>query len=1054
MKKLVTTFVKYPFYANLAIAVFLIAGLLSLMNMKLSFFPERPSKSIFVTMAYPGASPKEMEEGVTIRIEEALRSIVGIKEINSTSSENFTTISIQIYSEYDVDDVLLEVKNAVDGIVSFPTDAEKPIVYKQRPISMAGFMSISGDVDLLTLKRLSDEIENDFLNSGVLSQVSIQGVPELEISVETKEENLLRYGLTFAQVSSAISQNNIDLSGGLIRSDQEEILIRTRNRSVDPDIIGDIVVKASQTGDLIKVRDIADVKLKFAEGPGRAYMNGKASISFRLNKLPEEDLGEINAYINEYTETFNSQHPDVNLEVTYSFIKNLKSRLMLLIKNGGIGLLLVILTLGFFMNFRLAAWVAWGIPASFLAMFVLANIYDVTINMISLFGMILVIGILVDDGIVIGENIFSHFEKGKSAKRAAIDGAMEVIPAVITSIATTILAFSPLFFVEGRMSMMHDVAFVVVFSLGFSLIEAFFVLPAHLSHKWVLREERRELKTGSFRYKIEKGINYFKVKIYGRLLRFILKYRLAFITIPVALVLITIGLFRGGLIKMTFFPSIPFDQFNVDITFKPGTGEKVTEEYLVRFDEAIWEVNHELKEELKDTVDFVNYTFRGVGSAFDGQENGSHAGNIFVLLRDLEDTKTSSFEIVNRVADKIGEIPEAEKFTVAGRNTFGDPISVSLLSNNAEELDKAKEFLKLKLSELDALNNIKDNNVIGKQEVRIKLKPKAYALGLNYGSISNQIRMGFFGGQAQRLQSGRNELRVWVRYPQDDRLTIGQLEKVKIKTAGGEYPLHELVEYSIERGPVNIRRYNGSRVVNITAGVKDPNEPTVPLNEKIKNDFIPELQKLYPGVEVDYLGQQKETRESSQSLTKYYGIALLLIIFLIMIHFKSFSQMAIILAMIPLGILGSLWGHGIEGIPVSMLSVWGIVALTGVIVNDAIVFLQKFNTLVREGVKVKEATYQAGLARFRAIILTTITTTVGLYPIILEKSFQAQFLVPLAVSLAYGVFVGTIFILIFFPAMILVLNDFKVWLSYKWTGVKPSRESVTKAFKHESINLD
>ncbi|MBT5529653.1 MAG: efflux RND transporter permease subunit [Cytophagia bacterium] len=1054
MKKLVSTFVKYPFYANLAIAVFLIAGLISILNLKLSFFPERPSKDLFVTMAYPGASPKEMEEGVTIRVEEALRSIVGIKEISSTSSENFTTINVKIFSEYDVDDVLLEVKNAVDGIVSFPRDAEKPIVYKQRPRSMAGFMALSGDVDLITLKLLSDEIENDFLNSGVLSQVTVQGVPELEISIETKEETLLRYGLTFNDVSNAIAQNNIDLSGGLIRSDKEEILIRTRNRTVDPDLIGEIILRASQNGDLIKIRDVAEINLQFAEGPGKSFMNGKPSISFNINKLPEEDLGEINAYITEYAKTFNEKHPSVDLVVTYSFIKNLKARLSLLMKNGGIGLLLVVIALGFFMNFRLAAWVAWGIPASFLAMFVMANMYGITINMISLFGMILVIGILVDDGIVIGENIFSHFEKGKSPKRAAIDGAMEVIPAVVTSIATTIIAFTPLFFVEGMMSMMHDVAFVVVFSLAFSLVEAFLVLPAHLGHKWVLREDRRELKKGSFRFKVEKGISYVKLKVYGRFLHFVLKNRVIFMTIPIALVLITIGLFKGGLIKMTFFPSIPFDQFNVDIAFKPGTGEKVTEEYLIRFEEAIWEVNEDLKEDFNDTIDYVDYTFRGVGNSFSGQQIESHAGNIMVMLRDLENTGITSFEVVNRVKEQIGEVPEAEKFTVAGRNTFGDPISISLLSNNNEELEAAKEFLKEKISEIDAVNNVNDNNVIGKQEVRIKLKPKAYVLGLNYATISNQIRLGFFGGQAQRLQSGRNELRVWVRYPQDDRLTLGQLEKVKIKTPQGEYPLGELVDYTIDRGPVSINRYNGSRVINITAGVKDPKEPTVPINAMIKDEFVPEMLAQFPTVSVEYLGQQKESKDSGASLGKSYGVAFLLILLIIMIHFKSFSQMLIIIAMIPLGILGALWGHGIEGIPVSMLSVWGIVALTGVIVNDAVVFLQKFNSLVKEGIKVKEAVHQAGIARFRAIILTTITTTVGLYPIILERSFQAQFLVPLAVSLAYGVFIGTLFILIFFPAMILLLNDFKVWLKYMWTGTKPSRENVTKAFKHDSINID
>lgn len=1054
MRKLVTIFVKFPFFANLFIAVFIIAGVISAMNMNLSFFPQMPSRNIFVTVAYPGASPKEMEEGVTIRIEEALRSIVGIKEITSTSSENFATINIKCTYDHDVDDVLIEVKNAVDGIPSLPVDAERPIVFKQRSITMAGFMSLTGDVDLLTLKMLADEVENDFLKSGLLSQLTITGHPELELSVEAKEATLLRYGLTFDDISRAIAFNNIDMSAGLIRSDEQEILIRTRNRTVKPNEIGDLIVRASQDGDLLRIRDVADVKLQFAEGPGKSYANGKPSISFQINKLPEEDLKMITSYLVDYTEEFNAKHPLVDLHITYSFLENLMARLNLLLKNGGIGLLLVILTLGLFLNFRLSAWVAWGIPASFLAMFVFANSYGITINMISLFGMILVIGILVDDGIVIGENIFSKFEKGLSPKKAAIEGTMEVLPAVATSVTTTIIAFSPLFFIEGQMEMMYDVAFVVVVSLAVSLIEAFFILPAHLSSNWVLREKRRQGKAAKYRQSIDRGINFVRHKVYGKLLKWVINYRAVAITVPIAFIFITVGLFRGNLIGLTFFPNIPFDQFNVDIAFTPGTGEKITEDYLVRFEEAIWKVNDELKNELNDTSNFVNYTFRSVGGAFNGQETGSHAGNIFVLLRDLENSGTSSFEVVNRVQEKIGPVPEAQKYIVAGRNTFGDPVSVSLLSSNIEELEKARAYLKGELAKLDALNNITDNYPLGKQEVRIQLKPQAYILGLNYASISNQVRYGFFGGQSQRLQSGRNELRVWVRYPQDDRSTIGQLERMKVKTPQGEYPLTELITYEILRGPVNIKHYKGSREITVTAGVKNPDEPIVPITDLVNNEIVPTMLAMYPNVKVENLGQQKESMESGKSLGKYYGIAFAIIILLLMVHFKSFSQMFIIVAMIPLAVLGALWGHGIEGIPVSMLSIWGIVALSGVIINDAVVFLAKYNSLLLEGKKVKEAVYDAGTARFRAIILTTITTTVGLYPIILEKSFQAQFLIPLAVSLAYGVFVGTLFILIFFPALIMLLNDAKVALKWLWTGERPSKESVEKVIIHSKRVID
>ncbi len=1050
MKSIISQFIKYPFYANLAIAVFLLAGIIGLSNMKLSFFPEMSSRDIFITVAYPGASPEEMEEGVTMKIEEALRSVVGIKEINSTSTENAASIQVRIQQNQKIDDVLVEVKNAVDGIPSLPVDAEKPIVYKRRSTTNAAFLSLTGNTDLLTLKRLSDQIENDFLNSGILSQVTVSGVPELEIAIETREEDLLRYNISFADIMLAVSSNNIDLSSGLIRSGEEEVLIRARNRSVDPDELGNIVVRSDEQGKLLYLRDLADVKLQFAEGPGESYMNGKPAISFQIMKLPEEDLAEIDSYISTYVEDFNQKYEDVELLVTFTFIKNLKARLALLLNNGGVGLILVLVFLGLFMSFRLAAWVAWGIPAAFLGMFLLGAITGVTINMISLFGMLIIIGILVDDGIVIGENIFSHFEAGKSPARAAIDGTLEVIPAVTTSILTTIIAFSPLFFVEGQLEMMKDVAFVVVVSLALSLIEAFFVLPAHIGNPSVLRSEESKGWIGRQKRGFEKSLEWFRDKVYGRLLQKVIQYRLVFITIPVGLVLITVGLIRGGHVNLTFFPSIPFDQFYINIAFKPGIGEDITNNYLVRFEEAVWEVNEELKEEFQDSVDFVDYTFRGVGSAFDGEEMGSHAGNIFVLLRDLENTETSSFEIVSRVQARIGEVPEAEKFVVAGRSTFGDPVSVSLLGNNMDELGKAKSFLEAELKQIDALNNISDNNVIGKQEVVIKLKPEAYILGLNYGLISNQIRYGFFGGQVQRIQSGRDELRLWVRYPQEDRLAVGQLENMKVKTpTGGEFPLTSLVDYEVLRGPVAIKRYNGNREIRVSAQVKDPNEPVIPITEKIQNEIVPRLLAQFPGVRVDYLGQQKESRESGQSLGNTYMIAFLLMMLIIVIQLKSVAQMLIIMAMIPLAILGAIWGHGLQGIPLSMLSVWGIVALTGVIINDAIVFISKYNSLIKEGVEVADAAFKAGISRFRPILLTTITTTVGLYPLVLEKSFQAQFLIPLAVSLVYGVFIGTLFILIFFPAILMALNDFNRAMKWLWTGKKPLPHEVEIAWRHQ-----
>ena len=1052
MKKIISTFIKFPFYANILIAILVLFGGYSLMSLKKSFFPERTSRFINVTVAYPGASPKEMEQSITIRIEESIRGLVGIKEFTSTSSENFSSVRIETLTIYDIDDVLRDVKNAVDGISSLPVDAERPIVYKQREVTQVARIGLSGDVSLETLKKYANEIEEDFLNSGIITQVLIQGYPPLEISVEVPEETLLRYQMNFQDIISAIASNNIDVAAGTIRSADEELLIRSRNRSVEPNVIGEIILRANSDGSYLRIRDIATVKRKFSEAANESYMNGKVAIFFTINKLADEDLEEISNYINAYAEAFNEKHPSIRLDITFDFLMMLNSRLNLLYSNGGMGLFLVVISLAIFLSFRLSLWVAWGIPASFLGMFIAANLAGVTINMISLFGMILVIGILVDDGIVIGENIFTHFEKGKSPKRAALDGTLEVMPAVLTSVATTIVAFAPLLFLEGQMEMLYEMAFIVVFSLGFSLIEAFLILPSHLSSDKILR--RKSDGKGKVRKQLEKIIVFLRDKTYRKVLGAVIKWRWIVVIIPVALIFITVGMIQGTLIRTTFFPSVTFDFFAVNLAFTPGSGEKQTFDYLKDFEEKIWQVNEEIKEEFADTNDFVNFTFLSVGNAFQGQEIGSHAGTINVSLRDMEGAPVSSFDISSRIRQKIGQLPEVSKLTVGGINRWGSPVAISLLGKNQKELAQAKEFMEEKLNNYADLKNLTDNNPDGKQEVQIQLKPAAYFLGLSQSQIATQIRQGFFGGQAQRLQDGKDELRVWVRYPKEDRLNIGQLEDMKIKTLSGDYPLTELVDYKLERGPVSIQRYNGSREIRIEADLFDPYASVPPILAKIEDEIISQINIQFPGVDIEYQGQQKSSSESVAQIQQLFTLSFVIIIILLIIHFRSLTHAAIILMMIPLAFLGAAWGHGIHGHPISILSAWGMVALSGVIINDAVVFLAKFNSNLLEGMKVEDAVYDAGLARFRAILLTTVTTTVGLFPIILETSFQAQFLIPMAISLAYGVLVGTGFILSFFPALLLVLNDIKFWIKRKTSKIEIVAEDVEPAIINSRITFD
>ncbi|MDX1285634.1 MAG: efflux RND transporter permease subunit, partial [Draconibacterium sp.] len=454
-------------------------------------------------------------------------------------------------------------------------------------------------------------------------------------------------------------------------------------------------------------------------------------------------------------------------------------------------------------------------------------------------------------------------------------------------------------------------------------------------------------------------------------------------------------------------------------------------------------------EEYNDTLPIIENSIIQLGSAFGGNERGAHAGSVDVSPRNSEQTGISSFEIIQKIRRHTGPVSEAEKFTIgASRRRFGNPVSIGLLSRNIEELENARDFLYDKLQELPQLKDVINTNALGKQEILLKLKPKAYMLGFTETSIANVVRQGFYGGQAQRLQEGRDELRIWVRYPAEGRERIGQLEQMKVQTPAGVYPLSELVDYEMKRGPVNIQRFNGKREMRVDADMVDPDASVTDVLDQIRAEIIPKLQVLYPGITVEFQGQQKESQRNMADLMFLFPLAFLAIIFILMVNFKSFEQPILILVMIPIAVLGSIWGHGIHGKPLSILSLWGIVALTGVIVNDAVVFLAKYNLFITEGKKVREAIVLSGKSRLRPIILTTITTSFGLFPLILEKSFQAQFLIPMAISLVYGVAFGTMFILLFFPALIMVLNDFRRVLRQLWHGRKFEPEQVEIAYLH------
>lgn len=1027
MKKLITFFVKYPIWANTIIGLTIIFGLVSFTNINQSFFPETPSTQISISVAYPGASPEEMEQGVTSKIEDALKGIVGIDEITSTSSENVSSIMIETFEDVDLDEVLADVKNAVDRINNLPEDAEAPVIFKIRRRSFVGFVGLSGDVSVNTLKIAAEKIEDDLLNSNIVSQVNIQGIPETEISVEVSKETLERYGITIDMIASAVRNNNRDISAGSIKSEDEEVLIRSRAKHVSAEKIGDIILKAENSGDFIRIRDIATVKEQFADTYEKVEYKGNKSITFIINKLGDEDLKEISAFVNSYINDFNSKHENLHLIKYFDFKELLNDRIDMLVKNGMMGIIFVIITLGMFLNLRLSFWVAFGLPASFIGMFMVMAYFGLTINMMTLFGMILIVGILVDDGIVIAENIYAHFEQGKNAFQAAIDGSMEVLSAVFTSVLTTCVAFVPLMFLEGS-SFAKELAIVVIAALLFSLVEAFFILPTHLASRRVLKPPKEKGIYTSLRKGIDKGLYWLRDKVYDRLLCKLLRNRYISATIPAVFLMIIVGLVGGGFIKLTFFPNVEFDDLAVDVVFKPGEREMKTERFIEDFEQKVQEVNSEIREEIGSDV--IKYSYIFVGQTRNLGDSGPHTGHVYMSL-DIEDKPISSYEIASRIKDKIGTVKEAEKLQIAGRQRFGKPVSVGISGDNYKEIELAVTELKEMLSELPDLKDISDNTKTGYREIQLDLKPEAYFLGLNHATVTKQIRQGFYGEEVQRLQRGNDEIKVWVRFPENDRLNLGQLEQMKIKTSDGrEFYLKDLVDYTIERGVVSINHSDSKREVQVDADLKDPYQSVPPILEKVKTDFEPVLKAKYPGLTFTYGGQSKRATKTQNSMMTFFPLSLLIIFVLVMLNFRSFTQAWLILAMIPLAVGCAFLGHFIEGLPISVLSFMGIIALSGVVINDAIVFLDKYNSNLNIGMSVLDAAHSAGKARFRPILLTSITTVAGLFPLILETSFQAQFVIPMAVSMAYGVLFGTIFILLFFPVIILLHNDtLRIW---KW----------------------
>jgi multidrug efflux pump subunit AcrB len=1041
VKKIIEHFIRYEVVGWVLIIGIVILGYLGMNSLKSSFFPLTKPNIININLTYPGASPQEMEEGVVLKIEDNIRGLVGIDRFTSSSNENSASITVEVQKGFDIDVVLADVKNAVDKVPSFPSGMEPPVVSKRENLTQAiNFVVTGTGVSLKSLKEIARNIENDLRNVEGLSQVSISGFPDEEISVSVNEAKLLAYNLTFSDVANAVSQNNILVTGGTIKTEAEDYLIRVSNRNYFADELSQIIIRADASGNTVRLNDVAVLEDAWSENPNRSYFNGESAINVKVETTNNEDLIFASNAVVKYIEEFNSTNFNVNLQVTRDSSITIRDRTKLLLRNGAQGILLVLLLLSIFLKPRLAFWVAFGIPISFFGMFMLAQYFNITINVLSLFGMIIVIGILVDDGIVIAENIYHHFQKGKTPVQAAIDGTLEVLPAIVSAILTTLIAFSTFFFLDGRVGEFFGEVTVIVFlTLLISLVEALVILPAHVAHSKALTKGQ---KTYWFNKYADQFMVYLRDVIYQPALRFVIRYKFFGFALIFSAFIITIGALRGGIIKGTFFPVIASDVINVNLKMPQGVNPKTTDSIITSIEQVAFEVGKEFNSKVNEGQEAIINIIKNVGP-------GTASGSLVINLLPGEQRDFPASEIAAEINKRVGDVPLAESVLYnSGTNFGGRPVSIALLGNNIKELKSAKDELKQVLKTNSKLRDIDDNDPSGIKEISITLKEKGYLLGFTLNQVIAQVRSGFFGLQAQRFQRGQDEIKVWVRYDLKGRSSISDLENMRIVNSQGQrVPLREIADFSIERGEISINHLNGKREIKVEADLVNPKESASDILGGLKSTELKKILERHPTVQASFEGQNREASKTTSSAAKVGPIILLLIYIVIAFTFRSFSQPLLLLVMIPFSLIGVGWGHYIHGFPINILSFLGIIALIGILVNDGLVLIGKFNSYMKDGNTFNESLILAGRSRFRAIFLTSITTIAGLSPLIFEKSLQAQFLIPMAISIAYGIGIATVLTLFMLPMMLSLGNQIKIYAYWFWEGKRPSAEEVERAYK-------
>ncbi|MBN1817215.1 MAG: efflux RND transporter permease subunit [Sedimentisphaerales bacterium] len=1001
---------------NLLMAVFLIGGLFVMSRTKQEVFPEFELDMVNVRVAYPGSSPEEVEQGIILAIEEGVRGLDGIKEITATASEGFGTVTVELEESADDQRVYQDIKQEIDRITTFPEDAEEPevsLIIRRREVLQ---IQIYGDASEWVLRELAEQVRDRLLQDPQITQVDLRGVREYEIAIEIDQNELRRYNLTLDQVAQRVRQTSVEIPGGSLETEGGDILLRVSERRDWARQFRTIPVITSPDGSVLLLKDIARISDTFEEQDRYATFNGKPAVGLEVYRVGKQTpIGVSRAARAAMAEIEKDLPPGIDWVVNRDMSDIYRQRLELLVKNACLGLILVIVSLSLFLELRLALWVTLGIPVSILGSFLFLPPMDVTINMISMFAFIVTLGIVVDDAIVVGENVYEYRQQGMDFMRAAVEGTKDVLLPVSFSILTNIVAFIPLYFIPGFMGKIWQVIPLVVIAVfSISWVESLFILPCHLGHA---RHRPRVGWIGIVQHAFSAGLDWVIHRLYSPFLDLCIRFRAITISLSIFILILVLGYVNSGRIGVILMPRVESDSSVVTAILPYGSPVSRAEEVNRLLVEAAQEIVQENGE---------SRLSEGVFSLIDENQV-----EVRVYLTPPGVRPITTAQLTGLWRERVGAVPGLESLRFEsdrGGPGSGAALTIELSHRRIDVLDRASEALAVRLEDFANIKDIDDGYTPGKRQLDFSLTEEGHSLGLTQQTLARQLRYAFYGSEAVRQQRGRNEVKIKVRLPREQRIRQYDLERLLIRTPGGkDVPLRQIAHVSSGRSYTVINRRNARRTVSVTADV-DPLSQTSQVMATLDAEVLPKLVKDFPGLSYAWEGRQQDLQESSTSLVNGLVLSLFAIYALLAVPFRSYFQPLIVMAAIPFGIIGAVLGHILMGYSLSLMSLMGIVALCGVVVNDSLVLIDYTNGLTRRGIAPFEAIHQAGLRRFRPILLTTLTTFGGLAPMIFETSRQARFMIPMAISLGFGIVFATMITLVIVPCLYLMINDTGLFL--------------------------